>query len=560
MNLTRSDKLTIGCAGIGIAVVTFMMLPAIVFGMQDAHDILWHLSWFLSFKDGFDTGHLYPRWAADQFQGLGSPVFFFYPPLANYFHLLTDFITFRIFEADHVLAISSYLMCLASGAGFYLWARNFVAPRLAILFATIYMIAPYHLLSDFYLRAAVAEFAAYIWIPLILTGIYKVVHGAKGYWTLLLILSLSGLFLTHLLTALIVAPPIALYAIWLLIKTRKNAGDSIRKISALGISGALGVGLAAIYLVPALTMMDTINSGALHMFSVRSSSLYGAIANPSANLYFFFKLFLIVSVYIGLLIYLFIEFIIKRSDAIFWIIIAAILCVFMFGYCGFIFVKPSPYHKIQFLWRMIVMLEFASITAMVVLASHAAQAQRRRIIIVAVTLFSCIAVFQCYDIAQKFRGIGERTSILNWSKIQARMSPLEYFPVDMGRTRDTAKALPAEKNIFSAQFINGRGQVVEARKSGDDFIVDVKAETAATIQIRQFYFPGWVAKDQNGREFTVKPAEKGKFVSFDLPKGEYNVTISRTETKQEKIGKTISLISLIGLILFMLVLKKYGRK
>ncbi len=560
MNFSRSDKLTAALGFLGVALITIMMLPAMVFGMQDAHDVLWHLSWFLSFKDGFDAGHLYPRWAADQYQGLGSPVFFFYPPMANYFHLMTDFLTLRLFPADHVLAISSYLMCLSSGGAFYLWARNFLSPRLSILFAIAYMIAPYHLLGDFYLRAALAEFAAYIWIPLILTGIYKIVQDNNSHWALLLTLSLTGLFLTHLLTALIVAPPVALYTLWLLFKTRKSPNDTIRKIIFLGIAGSIGLGLAAIYLVPALTMMDFINSGALHMFSVRSSSLLGAIANPPANLYFPFKLFLTVCVYIGLLTYLFVEFLLKKSDAIFWISVAAFLCLCMFGFFGFIFIKPSPYYKIQFLWRMIVMLEFASITAAMVIASNAAPAQCRRIIIVAVTLFSCLALFQGYDFIQKFKGAQNRTSILNWSSVQARMSPLEYYPVDMGRTRDRSKALPNEKNIFTAKIIDGNGEITVATPQDGEFIVKANITTQASISIRQFYFPGWAAKDRNGANIEVRPAERGKLVTFDLPKGMHEITIYRVETTQERTGKIASLISLLGLVIFTLGIKIFGRQ
>ena len=47
----------------------------------DGHDFWAHTTWGGHFARQFWDGELYPRWLAYHNEGLGSPTFFFYPPL-----------------------------------------------------------------------------------------------------------------------------------------------------------------------------------------------------------------------------------------------------------------------------------------------------------------------------------------------------------------------------------------------------------------------------------------------------------------------------------------------
>lgn len=49
------------------------------------HDIGIHLRWSKGFWEVLRNGVFYPRWLPQLNGGLGSPVFFFYPPIPYYF-------------------------------------------------------------------------------------------------------------------------------------------------------------------------------------------------------------------------------------------------------------------------------------------------------------------------------------------------------------------------------------------------------------------------------------------------------------------------------------------
>jgi len=61
-----------------------LMLPAIL-GPMMLRDSFW-IDWVWSdqFTGELARGHLYPRWLPEANGGLGSPTFYFYPPLAFY--------------------------------------------------------------------------------------------------------------------------------------------------------------------------------------------------------------------------------------------------------------------------------------------------------------------------------------------------------------------------------------------------------------------------------------------------------------------------------------------
>ena len=109
--------------------------------------------WADQFTAELGRGNLYPRWLAASDAGLGTPVFYYYPPLA--FHLAAMF---------GLIGLSTYASLAAFGSGFALsgiacwhWLRGRTNhPLIASMF---FMAAPYHLLN-YTDRGALAESVA----------------------------------------------------------------------------------------------------------------------------------------------------------------------------------------------------------------------------------------------------------------------------------------------------------------------------------------------------------------------------------------------------------------
>ncbi|PZP55841.1 MAG: hypothetical protein DI586_05615 [Micavibrio aeruginosavorus] len=542
----------------GLAIIISFFLPAILLGAKNSYDIRFHVTWFISFREMIDNGVLYPRWMPDQFLGFGAPTMFFYPPLTNFFYLILDFITFRLLPTDHLLGIAGLVMSLISGATFYLWIKNFTDKSFAVFGSMFYAIAPYHLMIDFYGRGAMAEYAAYMFIPLIFAGIYHVIKNTTWQWISILTLSITALFFTHLLTALIIAPAATIYAL-LLLKDDFAAHPkaALPKLIWLSFAGITGVGIAAIYFLPAVTLMDNINLPALQRYKPQDHWIQLSLKNPSAKNYFPFKVFLTATLYLAFALYLYAEMLmarknigqsVKKYHAIFFTGIMVPAYLLMCGMGSFVLAAPSPYSQIQFAWRVLVLVEFAMISgALILCRNFISTAQMKRVLIITVLTFAIVTFLQMKEIfAQAYKNI-DATPVLELRSHIARLSSDEYLPAGTTLPRDPENIAPLKEYLAQEQaFItSGQGEIMSFEKENSLVQLSVDAASPVTITVYQFYFPGWIAQDGKGQIFNVRPEGKDKFISFDIPAGKHEITVSRTKLPIEETGKAISIISLL---------------
>jgi hypothetical protein len=111
------------------------------------------------------------RWVPDMGYGFGYPLFNFYPPGPYYLGQLLHFLNFQYIDIAKLVGILGFI---ASGFTMYLLARQFWGRVGGIVAAVFYVYAPYHSV-DFYVRAAVNEFFALIFFPLVFLCIYKII-------------------------------------------------------------------------------------------------------------------------------------------------------------------------------------------------------------------------------------------------------------------------------------------------------------------------------------------------------------------------------------------------
>ena len=60
-----------------------LLAPSLVLGTLISHSSPQNLTWAGQFAEQFRAGILYPRWMPQSFDGLGSPAFYFYPPMPS---------------------------------------------------------------------------------------------------------------------------------------------------------------------------------------------------------------------------------------------------------------------------------------------------------------------------------------------------------------------------------------------------------------------------------------------------------------------------------------------
>jgi hypothetical protein len=134
-----------------VLVAALLTLPAAI-GPVRLNDSFWiDWVWLDQFADQLRQGILYPRWLPLSHGGLGSPVFYYYPPLA--FYLASIFVLGGLGTYAGLIA-AFFAAYTLSGAAMYAWLRH--QAQRPLLGALLYLAAPYHAFN-FYIRGAISE-------------------------------------------------------------------------------------------------------------------------------------------------------------------------------------------------------------------------------------------------------------------------------------------------------------------------------------------------------------------------------------------------------------------
>jgi hypothetical protein len=241
-----------------IGVVTLLALlaglPLFQFKVMRGHDALEYLPRTIEFQRALSAGQLLPRWAPDLSGGYGQPFFNFNPPLFYYAATAFHALGFSFVAAQN-LAIFALLWL--AGLGMYALAADLYGRHGGLVAATAYLYAPY-LLVTLYVRAALADFAAFAFIPLAIWGLHRFAHGGRPVFAWIGALAVALLMLSSNTVALIACPVLALLVVW-----QAYAGRSwpmlLRGVGCL----LAGLGLSAFFWLPALVERDFVHTARL---------------------------------------------------------------------------------------------------------------------------------------------------------------------------------------------------------------------------------------------------------------------------------------------------------
>jgi hypothetical protein len=259
--------------------------PDLIHKTSCGHDYDFHLASWLDAAASWRHGLFYPHWAPSPNYGAGEPRFVFYPPLT---WMLGAAFGFILPWKGVELAIT-FTFLAATGLATRMLARQALDDGPATLAGCAALFSGYSMFTA-YERSAFGELAGGFWIPLLLLLVFRDRNPQGSVWrrafdgsATLLALVVAGAWLSNAplgVMACYLLAAVALSVAWL----QRSWAPVVRSAMA----AALGLGLSAIYLVPAAVeqrwvqiRQATDDPG----LAIENSFLFGHHADPNLELH-----------------------------------------------------------------------------------------------------------------------------------------------------------------------------------------------------------------------------------------------------------------------------------
>lgn len=548
--MMKTNKNVIYIVVLGLVVC----IPQYFYGLFWSHDFITHLKWSLLFSEQLFDGDLWPRWLVKDNFGFGSPAFYFYPALPYFF---SSFFTifFRSQELFwYGVVSSSTLAIILSGISAYHWISGFAQKNIAFIFAVFYMLSPYHLGIDLYSRFALAELWTFVWIPWILIYYSRVIegniHAVSGF-----IIFYSLLVFTHLPTVIMFTPLIGLH--WLLFSS-----NHIKTALTTSISIIAAFAITSYYWLPAVSLQHLISTNEWDKYAYYNNFLFGNPATIQSASWFWFLLCIILFFSVVAVLLVILKDI-KRHILLdpgsrllfFWLLVFLYAAFMTLPISSIVWNNIPPIQKIQFPWRFLLITTLSS-CAIFAIAFDKIDFKnfgltpinlKASLLLMFFFIAISIALIPAKVISSKKQLVihDKNEQLKNLFK---RFTPPEYLPKGVN-----SKLLENSAN----DLVHSDSLEIELSGITNYIHLSKYAQSGPRkhITIKQFYFPSWVAfepKSKNALKIDRNPIG---LMEVHVPQHAVEIAIALQPFEIERYSKVLSIISILGLILFSISLR-----
>ena len=555
-----------------LVIAVLSLAPYWTHGVNLEHDTCFHLSRIeglaQSFKDGIYMPRIYP-YKNNNF-GYASPLFY-----CDFFLIIPAL----LYNAGLSLA-RSYQFLLLLCSFFSAWYMGKLTMKLSrqqpamYLAAFLYVFSLYRF-TDIYVRGALGEVLAFIFMPVALIGIYEVLWGDEKKWSWLMT-GYSGLLLSHTLSFYLMVLILLIFILirWHVLNQQRQRGTAIIKAALWAI------GLCSFYLWP---MLEQMTSQELYLHYYAGSS---DLASTALNAWQYTEMTMNFSVSninydpgqamstnLGVLIpilpllgvFLFNQEKTKESNFLYLICGLGYLCYFL---CSRLF--PWEYFAwmriIQFPWRLMSLADLFLCPAAAIIS---VRFFRRSGIIVVPFLIVCgimVGLIRIMPVAERPIIFGTDMpyevlidgTLLDPSYgdsfyVRPEIAGADYLPVAQTDYRTASRCVTVEnKEIACGIEKQGKKTSFEITKMG----------TNTWLQIPVTYYKGYTAAavDTNGKQFklpVIKNKESGliEVNNKNVTSGIITITYSGTW-----IQKASALLTFLTCCLWTCTQLIYGKK
>jgi len=579
--------------GLGVAclLTLFALYPLMQPGLPNTADGALHLYRTVEIDQCWQDGVYYPRWAPDLFLGYGYPIFNFYAPLLYYLAGILHVFGFSFQGALKVVQIGAFLLY---GLGMYVFAREIVGRKPALLAAAAYVYVPYRF-KEAFVQGDYPQFLALALLPLVFWAFYKMIVTRKPGYTIIGACLYGALILSHNITAMLTSPFLGLYIVWMTFSLTSRNQVSWKNL----VSGvlpalaalAMALGLTAFFWLPALyekryVQLDLLTRGFFdfrHYFLSLEELLSPSLALDTAasNPHMPFNLgtaqvFLSLVAVLALLP----RFGLRREEKshLLFSFTCLILCIFMMLPASTLVWEHVPFLAFtEFPWRLVGLAGlFTALPAGMSLRLLTGWLCSRRIwnpppgaryfafialalglVLIPATVFVYLYPRQPF-IEYPDPSPADIVEFEIETHAWGTTSGSEYLTIWLTEKPEDSPLVPLYRagqpiNKLDSQHLP---EGVQAEMLGHSVISDSYHFTglqAFTARFNTFYFPGWRAY-LDGEERDIQISQPHALIEAAIPPGEHTLLLRFEDTPVRLVANGLSLAALLVTLILLITL------
>ncbi|MFN8597560.1 MAG: 6-pyruvoyl-tetrahydropterin synthase-related protein [Anaerolineae bacterium] len=546
-----------------IAVLLIVVVAALPLltrpGLPRHTDLELHVFRAAEYSRLWADGVVYPRWAANFYYGYGYPIFNYYAPFT--YALSSAYALIPV--VDIVTAVKGVMLTafLLAAYGAYFLARRHFGPMAGVIAAAAFVLSPYFVFIEPFMRGDLAEFFALSLLP----WVFLVFDRPR--FSIAQPLVLAILIFSHNLMALMAVGLLAACLLWrglLIDKPRRWIGDAV--------SIGLALALTAIFWLPFFVERSAVRldvAGPGHFDYHNHFIPLSMLLSPSPALDFGATtpkyIYNLGSAQWLLLILAAITAVIKRREkagkqALFFVVMALLLIFLVTPASTFIWDAFPQTALIQFPWRFLgpAALMLAMSGQWSVVRSQSVDSGITRYLSLVILLGLLVAALPTLYPPEWHADFGDTSAK---GSIDFELSGValgttstgDFLPTPVGTLPPANSALLTSyattiDKLDRTSLPAGATAQAEAHTAiYDRFKVSAPNEFRA--RVLTFVFPGWRAYI-DGHEVSIAPEDQSGLMTFPVPAGSHVIEVALQLTTPQLIGTLMS-IGAAGIILVL---------
>ena len=524
-----------------------VVLPLVIHGCSCGHDFDFHLISWMEAAAQFRAGVWHPAWAFSPAWNAGEPRFVFYPPISWTLGALLG----MAMPWGVVPIVYTWLALAAAGFAMYRLARELESSQAAALIAAVVYTGNPYMIFTAYERTAYAELLAAAWIPLLLAAILR-----ERVTVLRVGVPVALLWLTNAPAAVMGCYALAMLAAvrlaweWRSSSARELAGLAGR----VGGGVALGLGLAAFYVVPAayerrwvqiaMSMIEGMRIGDNFLFHHTSDAAHDEVLRSASVI----AMIILASAAIVLGAAMFRlrgpdRLSLQKRAVVSIAVLAVVIGLLLTPLSAGLWRVMPEMAFLQFPWRLMAVLAAAICGA----APIAAGAVRIRPWTLAVCASLLVAAISWPAVHQFRQACDDEDTVA--ARLAAFVSNAGTDATDEYTTgeADNDALLHDDPPFWLAEDADAQPAPQPAQAAAGPvpmhFAVDADKAEALVLNLREY--PAWAVR-VNGREVKERTARSDGLIAFPVGPGHSQIDITYRMTGDREMGDGTSLVALCG--------------